>query len=181
MKSSVRAALVAGALVLASSQAFASSVAVSNGMTPVQVGTTNLVPGYNPSFYELVVTGTTPVGTVTTLIDSTPEVQTVSYWIYNDLDSTAGISVGALVDSWSFVDILGTGTQSHTTWLAASLVGTQYVLKMMASGLGAAEGSTSQISAVPLPAAAWLFGSALLGLGALRRKQKAGNSEMAAV
>ena len=35
------------------------------------------------------------------------------------------------------------------------------------------------VSAVPLPAAAWLFGSALLGLGALRRKQKAGASEMA--
>jgi hypothetical protein len=65
--------------------------------------------------------------------------------------------------------------------LAASLAGTQYVLKMASSGLGAGEGSTSQISAVPLPAAAWLFGSALLGLGALRRKQKAGNSEMAAV
>jgi hypothetical protein len=53
----------------------------------------------------------------------------------------------------------------------------EYVLKMSTDG---AKGSNSQISAVPLPAAAWLFGSALLGLGALRRKQKAGNSEMAA-
>jgi hypothetical protein len=36
------------------------------------------------------------------------------------------------------------------------------------------------VSPVPLPAAAWLFGSALMGLGALRRKQKAGDkSEMA--
>jgi len=39
--------------------------------------------------------------------------------------------------------------------------------------------SGMQVSAVPLPAAAWLFGSALLGFGALRRKQKAGSSEMA--
>jgi hypothetical protein len=39
---------------------------------------------------------------------------------------------------------------------------------------------SGSVSAVPLPAAAWLFGSALLGLGAMRRKQKAGdNSEMA--
>ena len=30
---------------------------------------------------------------------------------------------------------------------------------------------SSTVSAVPLPAAAWLFGSAVLGLGALRRKQ----------
>jgi hypothetical protein len=43
---------------------------------------------------------------------------------------------------------------------------------------GAAYSGT--ISAVPLPAAAWLFGSALLGLGAMRRKQKAAaKSEMA--
>lgn len=31
---------------------------------------------------------------------------------------------------------------------------------------------TANVNAVPLPAAAWLFGSALLGMGALRRKQK---------
>jgi hypothetical protein len=179
MKSSIRAALALGALALASSQAIASSVSVYNGMTPVSVGTTNLVPGWNPSFYELVVTGTGTVGTVVTLIDSSPEVQTVYYDIFVDLDPTAGILTGALVDSWNFIDILGTPTQAHTAMLAASLAGTQYVLKMASSGLGAGEGSTSQISAVPLPAAAWLFGSALLGLGALRRKQKAGNSEMA--
>ncbi len=181
MKSSLRAALAVGVLALASSQAFAVSVPVFTGMTPVQVGTTNLAPGLNPNFYELVVTGSGPVSTVITLVDTTPEVQTVSYDIFLDTDPTAGIAIGAAVDSWSFVDILGTPTQSHTTLLAASMLGTQYVLKMVSSGLGIAEGSTSQISAVPLPAAAWLFGSALLGLGALRRKQKAGNSEMAAV
>jgi hypothetical protein len=91
MKSSIRAALAVGALALASSQAFASSVSVYNGMTPVQVGTTNLVPGWNPSFYELVVTGTGTVGTVVTLIDTTPEIQTVYYDIFVDLDPTAGI------------------------------------------------------------------------------------------
>jgi hypothetical protein len=33
--------------------------------------------------------------------------------------------------------------------------------------------SSGQVSAVPIPAAAWLFGSALAGLGWLRRKQTA--------
>lgn len=33
-------------------------------------------------------------------------------------------------------------------------------------------GSSGNVSAVPVPAAAWLFGSALFGAGALRRKQK---------
>jgi hypothetical protein len=180
MKSSIRAALAVGALALASSQAIASTVPVFNGMTPASVGTTNLGGGvFNPSYDELVVTGPGSVGVVTTLIDSSPEVQTVSYWIYADLNPLLGATtIGGLIDSWSYVDFLGTGTQSHLTWLVAS--GTQYVLKMASSGSLAGEGSTSQISAVPLPAAAWLFGSAVLGLGALRRKQKAGaKSEMA--
>ena len=183
MKSSIGAALAVGALALASSQAFASpvSINVSAGMTPEQVGTTNLSPGLNPNEYELKVFGTGTLGTYTTLIDSSPEVQTVSYWIYNDTNvAPNAVTVGSLVDSWSFTDILGATTQTHLTWLAASLTGTQYVLKIQSSGLGVAEGSTSTVSAVPLPAAAWLFGSALMGFGALRRKQKSGEkSEMA--
>jgi hypothetical protein len=30
---------------------------------------------------------------------------------------------------------------------------------------------TADVSAVPVPAAAWLFGSALLGLGAVKRRK----------
>jgi len=153
---------------------------VTMGMTPVEVGTTNLAPGYNPYSYELNVgsSGSGFIGTFVTLIDSSPELQSVSYTIYNDTDATLGTwTLGSVVDSWVFTDLLGSGTLTHLTSLAAN---TQYVLEMLASGTGAADHSTSQISAVPLPAAAWLFGSALLGLGALRRKQKAGtDSEMA--
>ena len=52
MKSSLRAALALGALALASSQAFASSISVYDGMTPVKV-TTNKEFGVDPRFYEL--------------------------------------------------------------------------------------------------------------------------------
>ena len=57
------------------------------------------------------------------------------------------------------------------------------VLKFAATGISDSLGGNIDmvsVNAVPLPAAAWLFGSAVLGLGALRRKQKAGDkSEMA--
>ena len=180
MKSSIRAALAVGALALASSQAFASTVNVTSGMTPVEVGTTNLTPGFNPAYYELNVgSGTSGfLGTYVTLVDSSPELQSITYNIWNDTNGTVGLfSAGAtLIDTWTVVDILGAATSTHLFSLAEN---TQYVLEMIASGTTPASHTTSQISAVPLPAAAWLFGSALLGFGALRRKQKAGNSEMA--
>ncbi len=180
MKSSIRAALAVGALALASSQAFASSVSVTAGMTTVEVGTTNLAAGFNPSYDELVVGAGYSgfLGTYVTLVDTSPELQSVTYNIWNDTNGTAGLySAGAtLIDTWTFIDLLGAGTSTHFVSLAEN---TQYVLEMIASGTGPANHSTSEVSAVPLPAAAWLFGSALLGFGALRRKQKAGASEMA--
>lgn len=52
-----------------------------------------------------------------------------------------------------------------------------YILSVSAGkGLGT---TVTDISAVPLPAAALLFGSSLLGAGALRRKQKAGKEVVA--
>ena len=59
-----------------------------------------------------------------------------------------------------------------------SLVGKEFSF-MQADGSPTYYVGAVAVSAVPLPAAAWLFGSALLGFGVLRRKQKAGNSEMA--
>lgn len=178
MKSLTRALLLAGVLSGLAAPSLASTVNVNLGMTPVEVGTTNLVPGFNPNYYELNVgaSGSGWVGTLISLVDSAPEVQSVTYTIYNDDNGAVGSwSQGSEVATWTFVDILGSATSTHFLNLAAN---TQYVLKMVASGTGPANGSTSSISAVPLPAAAWLFGSALLGFGALRRKQK---SDVAAV
>ena len=180
MKSSIRAALAVGALALASSQASAASIHVFNGM-PYEFVTSSAAPNAtppmdnNPAFYQLHTTGTAYASF--TLVDTYPDGGTnVAYTLYDDLDYNAA-TLGTTLASWNFNDILGNGLGGTFSYLLAG--GSSYVLKI--STALDSQGSTTRISAVPLPAAAWLFGSALLGLGALRRKQKAGNSEMAAV
>ena len=177
MKSSFRAALAVGALALASSQAIASSVpwASFNVTTGPNFAVTS--PSQNPIYVELLA-GANDILTKFTLIDTNVEGKTVSYALFNDNDvSTNSYVLGTAVGvPWSFVDLAGNGG----TYAATLLAGQQYVLKIQHAGVQAFS-STTEISAVPLPAAAWLFGSALMGFGALRRKQKAGEkSEMAA-
>jgi hypothetical protein len=185
MKSSIRAALAVGALALASSQASASSISVYEGMSTYSyVQTTRVAPNLDPNFYELNVANA-DTGMLIRLVDTTPDNGSASSWtvtydIYKDSQAGSGYSYNSitdLIDSFSINDTgfnLSNPSPWHFTNLA--LVG-EYVLRIQTNG---ASGSDSQISAVPLPAAAWLFGSALLGLGAMRRKQKAAaKSEMA--
>lgn len=88
--------------------------------------------------------------------------------------STNGISV-----FWNNVllsTITATGGSTNLwTSLTALVVGTgNDVLKFAAIGTSDSLGGNLDnvgLNAVPLPAAAWLFGSALIGFGALRRKQ----------
>lgn len=177
MKKTFRAALALGALSLASSQCFASSIpwASFNVTTGPNYAVTS--PTENPIYVELLA-GANSVLTFMTLLDTNLEGKQVNYSLYNDTDMginqyLLGTQVGP---SWSFTDLAGPGG-THTANL---LAGQQYVLAIQHVGAGAFS-STTEISAVPLPAAAWLFGSALLGAGALRRKQKAAEkSEMVA-
>lgn len=179
MKSSIHAALAVGALALASSQASASSINVYSGMSPVTVLTSAAAPGLDPNHFELNVS---TIGMLTRLVDTDPDSDplaswTVSYEIWTDSMVGAGYSLGALVDSFSFTDAIFSASNPSAWHLTSIALPGEYVLKIATDG---ANSSTSQISAVPLPAAAWLFGSAVLGFGALRRKQKASTkSEMA--
>lgn len=176
MKSSIRAALALGALALASAQASASSVSVTSGsVQPVYQDT--------PGMFEIVVGGGV-TGAEFRLMDTIGDGRTVTYQLWTDTNAgidaiTLGSVVGA---SWTWTDTGIEAVNLAATYVYRALVsGSQYALVLSEipsdPGLYAA---TTQISAVPLPAAAWLFGSAVLGFGALRRKQKAGaTSEMA--
>jgi hypothetical protein len=110
------------------------------------------------------------VGTAIAMLDNITHVDL--------LDSSNNIVGGAnAVYSLANFGELSTLTSFVNFSVGTLLLPGAYTLKIYGDD-GAAYSGT--ISAVPLPAAAWLFGSALLGLGALRRKQKVGaNSEMA--
>lgn len=170
MKSSVRAALVAGALVLASAHASASSVTLSaNG----NYYAADFLPP-SPATVTITVGGSV-TGAVFKLADTLVDGYTVDYQLYDS-------GMNAVGASWTMTDLGDTALNLAQAGVYRALsTGTYYLEYAFANGDPLAYGVTTQISAVPLPAAAWLFGSALLGLGALRRKQKAGNSEMAAV
>jgi len=175
MNSVLQKALWVGALSMASGLAAASSmptgtVNVYGGMATQTVSTVE-VQGYDtdPSYYELVV-GAYDALTTFTFDDTTPDGKTVTYNIYADDDSVVGqYSQGALLVTPTFpISIVDGVGGAFSVLLSAN---TQYVLEMFTNG---ATASTTNISAVPLPGAALLFGTALLGAGYLRRRNQSG-------
>jgi Protein of unknown function (DUF642) len=98
--------------------------------------------------------------------------------------STNGIAVYWNNLLLSTVTATGGGTNLWMS-LTALVVGTgNDVLRFAAIGTSDSLGGNLDnvaLNAVPLPAAAWLFGSALLGAGALRRKQQAAKKATLAV
>lgn len=170
----VKKALAAAVISVACGSAMASSmptgtINVFTGMAPVMKATND--PHTNPSYYELNVTGSGDVRTFFSLVDTNTEQRTVDYWLYNDTDTDTGSYIlGSEIDHRTYVDLLGDGFGGTFSALLSS--GAQYILKIAVSGGATAFSATTQVSAVPLPAAAWLFGSALLGLGIFRRRKQ---------
>lgn len=102
----------------------------------------------------------------------------------NQPSTTNGISVFWNNVLLSTITATGGGSNIWTS-LTALVVGTgNDVLRFAAVGTSDSLGGNLDnvaLNPVPLPAAAWLFGSALLGAGVLRRKQKAENKAALAV
>jgi hypothetical protein len=86
---------------------------------------------------------------------------------------------GAIIDGCSSPSFAGVGGVSTFLTLNGSVDGTGGVINITASSNGASistaytlSGGTPVTPAVPLPAAAWLFGSGIMGLaGAARRRR----------
>ena len=177
MKSSLRAALALGVLALASAQASASPVNLTSGSTHIEFTNTP-----NPGMFEINV-GAGVTGAVFQLRETVEDWKTYTYQLWTDADANVGtMALGTMVGaSWSWTDIGDSAANLANTNVYRALVpGSQYVLALSSADSNAF-GVSTQVSAVPLPGAALLFGSALMGFGALRRKQKsAGKSEMAA-
>ena len=193
MKSSIRAALAVGALALASSQAFASTyydnvttsfnLGVGAGLQENYVGNVDVggldtwaISLLAPAGLTVDITTSQDTGVINPQDLATAIAQLDNITHVDLVDGSNNIVGGAnAVYSLTNFGGLSTLTSFVNFSVGTLLMPGTYYLKISGDD-GAAYSGT--ISAVPLPAAAWLFGSALLGLGALRRKQKA-NAEMA--
>lgn len=115
-------------------------------------------------YWELINPTAFDMPTTITLLNVFPSNGTVVWDIYEDLNAAAGsANYGSLLASGTI------GGANPTSAVYTFLASSNYVLKFSTQAIGA----INSISSVPVPAAAWLFGSALFGAGALRRKQQA--------
>lgn len=168
----VKKALAAAAISVACGSAMASSVPtdtidVYDGMSVTNLFTSTTFSANDPTFYELNVTDSNGAQAYFSLIDTDNDFFDVTYTLSNDNDGALGwIDIGSQLFQTTITDNNLPGPQgTFTQFLAAG----QYVLKIATNQ---AFSSNSQVSAVPLPAAAWLFGSAILGMGFFRRRKQ---------
>lgn len=87
-----------------------------------------------------------------------------------------GLPTGGAIDAWSTTSIVGGNNVTVSVLNNTSLNAGTYVLELRGSVSGTLGGSYSgvlNVTAVPVPAAAWLMGSALAGLLGVRRRAKA--------
>ena len=140
-------------------------------------GSYDLITGsFNSAPYDFeLVNGTLSDMTgIVTLRMATPisPSQTVNYAVYVDTDSslnsvTKGSAV-TLTPSGNLTDQLNQDITPYFTFLMQA--GKQYVLEL--TGASSITGSVTNVSAVPLPGAIWLFGSALLGFLGFSNRRK---------
>jgi len=120
------------------------------------------------SFYELVVDPSWNVPTKFITLATEPVGGEASYTLYTDADAGAvSGNTGTLLTSWTRTDIAANNSLPFFTYL---LTAGQYLLRIDTTP-GQFNIST-QISAVPLPGAMWLFGSALLAFLGYSRRRK---------
>jgi len=90
---------------------------------------------------------------------------------FNFYDSTGTGVFGAIMTDASGVDIPNTTNYGLENWYRFGLVAGSYSLVVTGDVLANGGAYTGTLTAVPLPPSAILFGTALFGIGALRRRK----------
>jgi hypothetical protein len=122
------------------------------------------------SFYQLVVDPSwSGTNTKFTTFSTEPTGTTATYSLFTDTDaSLTGINTGTtLLNTFSQTDVAGNNLIPFFTFL---LTAGQYVLQI--NTLPGQFNVSTNIAAVPLPGAMWLFGSALLAFLGMSARRK---------
>jgi hypothetical protein len=121
------------------------------------------------SYYELIVDPSwSGTNTKFTTFSTEPLGTNASYSLFTDTNGAAlSSNTGALLTSWSQTDVPGNNLVPFFTYL---LTAGQYVLQI--NTLPGQMNISTNIAAVPLPGALWLFGSAVLGFLGFTSRRK---------
>jgi hypothetical protein len=120
------------------------------------------------SYYQLIVDPSWTTPTKFTTFSTEPVGTNASYALFTDSDASLTTSnAGALLANWSQQDVPGNNLVPFFSFL---LTAGQYVLQI--NTLAAQMNISTNIAAVPLPGAMWLFGSALLAFLGISGRRK---------
>jgi hypothetical protein len=120
------------------------------------------------SFYQLIVDPSWTTPTKFTTFATEPAETNATYALWTDIDPSATTSnVGGFLTNWSQQDVPGNNLVPFFSFL---LTAGQYVLQI--NTLAGQMSVSTNIAAVPLPGAMWLFGSALLAFLAISSRRK---------
>jgi hypothetical protein len=139
------------------------------GSLVYNIATNGLANSATTSYYELIVDPSwSGTNTKFTTFSAEPVGTNASYSLFTDTNgaSLAG-NTGALLTSWSQTDVPG---NNLIPFFATLLTAGQYVLQI--NTLPGQMNVSTNIAAVPLPGALWLFGSAVLGFLGFTSRRK---------
>lgn len=173
---SILATLLATATVAGAGTAQAAPVTIEQSMTLTNpsgglvynIATDGEAAVPTTSYYQLIVDASWNEPTKFTTFSTEPVATTASYSLWKDTDPLLHASnTGTLVASWSQTDIVANNTLPFFSYL---MTAGQYVLGI--STLAGQHSISTQVSAVPLPGAIWLFGTALAAFLGISRRRK---------
>lgn len=138
--------------------------------------TLNAVGDYADTFHTGVASGTFTIvdkidlNVNASLLVNSTELKNITNFISYQLYSDSSLSTLVAVYDFFITATSGSGNTSFAEFSTGVLAAGDYFLKVVGNSVGQGQFHT-QVTATPVPAAIWLFGSALAGLVSFSRRQ----------